>query len=868
MPTVNQYAIRFDQRNAANTAYLETFVSGSNLILSTDSNGVVTGSTSVASASVAISASWAPSQLIVGGNYQITSSWATSSLNTISSSYALTASYVTNAGTSLTTGSTYPITSSAALSASVAISSSYALTASYAPSAPTNIIISSDTLTSVKVDNNNISASIAGTQILNVVTQSNITAQTGTSSLLLNGRFSGSNINVGTPNSSYPWGTTPLTGSYFSTWTTDTNVSDILRFFAGAFSASYPIPSPNTRTFANVTGTSTNSGSTVVINGLVPSGSTNANILYLQPLGWANSGSTVFSGFTFKSGSIYNSYASNTGSSTVISSSLGANSFGFGILTGGNPTQMKLSGSFTLTFASSSTGTVNYTNNAASTVISQSSINLTASISNSIALNVVPSANIAVIPPVYQDGFFNFFTGSNITNSISLTNISSSGIYVFSASIGLSSGSSLYTAYTATPVTYYFTPLADSAFTQSITSPNSSGSYISVVTRSLSGAPYISSGSSYRYIVTSSNAFNPLYNNGVISSVSFTNATLGLATTNTASLTANPTIQQNGVVKSSDYVTTRPVGAYPSESDVVVFDLTLIATSSATNAASVGSTINTFTVTTSTNNRAGSPTVVGSQTYYIHSSGSFGLPIASGSLLYFGRPEGYVTSSALFGSQSLTPGAVTELLLDEGNRIVLSNNLLNMTGTNFNSASYLGTHDLQVKPGFLVNPGGNNGYWYPSGYGTTYKYYVRRFKTNVVVNKLQITLTGNTSLVNWDSTAANSIAIALLFESANTNVFTNCRLYDVNNTTNNVISASVASSDFTTSGVNPFGSVIDLYGNNGTGASNGSPLIFPTRAADGAVLDNTNTSQDELYLIIRYNGSPTPITSIKIEKLS
>jgi hypothetical protein len=37
------------------------------------------------------------------------------------------------------------------------------------------------------------------------------------------GRISSSNINVGTPSTSYPWGDS-MTGSYFSTWTLDTNV--------------------------------------------------------------------------------------------------------------------------------------------------------------------------------------------------------------------------------------------------------------------------------------------------------------------------------------------------------------------------------------------------------------------------------------------------------------------------------------------------------------------------------------------------------------------------------------------------------------------------------------------------------------------
>lgn len=776
-------------------------------------------------------------------------------------------------GTSLVTGSTYPITSSWAQSSSYALSSSNSLSSSFATSASyvlnsnSDKIQSTNTQTYISTTDNFISSSISNVPFLLAQTQSIINDQNNSGSFLLYGRYSGSNINVGVPNNNYPWGNT-LTGSYFSTWTSDTNVSDVLRFFAGAFSSSYPIPSPNSKIYNGVSSSNVNFGSTVTINGRVPSGSTNSNILYLQPLGWATIGSTIFSGFTFNTGSAYIMYASTSSGSTSVSSSLGTNAFGLGPLTAGNITQVNLSGSFRLTFASSSTGTVNYINSS-SIILSRATTNLTTSIAAPIAVNIIPSANTAVIPPVYQDGYFSNFTGSNLTNSISLSNIGSSGIYIFSASIGINSGSSAYRTYTASAVTYYYTPLTDASFTQTISSPNSSGSYISVITRSLSGAPYLTSGSSYRYVVTSSNAFNPLYFNGTVSSVSYTNATLGLTTPNSSSLSTNPTIQTAGVVKSSDYVTTRAVGSYPFESDVVVFDLTLSTSGTGSNAASSGASFSTFTVSTTTYNRAGSGTVVGSQVYNVHTAGSFGIPSASGSLLYFGRPATFVTASLTFGSQSLNPGAITEQLLDEAYRVNLSDTILTMGGSVFDSASYLSTRDLQVKPGFIVNPGGSNGYWYPSGYGTTYKYYIRRFKSNVVVNKLQITLTGNTSLVNWDSTSANSIAMAIIFESGNANVYSRCRIYDVNNLSNNVISSSVASTDSITSGVNPFGSLIDLYGNNGTGASNSSGVfIFPTRAADGAILDSTNPSQDELYLLIRYNGSPTPITSIKIEKLS
>ena len=770
-----------------------------------------------------------------------TSSWATNSL---------TASYVTSSNI-----------------VGTVTSASYSLSASYVSNVISNAITSPNSQTNITTNNNGISASVSGTQILTVITQSSITSQNGSSSFQLNGRLSASNVNVGVPNDSYPWGTS-LIGSYFSTWNTDTNVSDILRFFAGAFSSSYPTPAPNTKTFASITTTST-LGSTVTINGRVPTGSTNVNINYLQPLGWSTVGSTVFSGFTFRGGTNYLSYGSTTGGSTTVSSSLGSSAFGLGSLTNGNVTAIHLSGSFTITFASSSAGTINYTNTA-SVLLTQASINtVTPTVASPISLNSIPSANTAVIPSVYQDGYFNNFTGSNLTNSISLSSVSSSGIYGFTGSVGLNSGSSPYTFYTGTNTTVYYTPLTDASFsTNTITSPNSTITASTAVSRSLSGAPYLTSGSTYRYTVTGSGAFNPLYINGTVSTVTIPTNNLGLTTANSTTLTTNPTIQTTGVVKSSDYITTRAVGSYPYESDVIVFDVTMGAAGTTNTVAQSGSSISTFTLTNTTYNRAGSGTTIGSQTVNIHTAGSFGQPSSSGSLLYYGRPNGYTTASLTFGSQSLNPGAITEQFLDEAYRLTLANNILSWSGSYVNSSSYLPTSSLQVKPGYLVDPGGTYRYWYPSGYGTTYKYYVRHFQSSVVINKLQITVAGNTSLVGWDSTSAG-MAIALIFESGNSNVYSNCRLYDVSNTGQNLITSNITTSDLTTVGTNPFSSSIDLYGNNGTGASVSSGvIIFPMRTADGAVLDNTNASKDEVYVLVRYKGSTTPLTSIKIEKLS
>ena len=57
MALISSYSIRFDQRNGANTAYTESFVSGSNLILITNASGVVTGSYSIPSSSFSLTAS-------------------------------------------------------------------------------------------------------------------------------------------------------------------------------------------------------------------------------------------------------------------------------------------------------------------------------------------------------------------------------------------------------------------------------------------------------------------------------------------------------------------------------------------------------------------------------------------------------------------------------------------------------------------------------------------------------------------------------------------------------------------------------------------------------------------------------------------
>ena len=84
------------------------------------------------------------------------------------------------------------------------------------------------------------------------------------------------------------------------------------------------------------------------------------------------------------------------------------------------------------------------------------------------------------------------------------------------------------------------------------------------------------------------------------------------------------------------------------------------------------------------------------------------------------------------------------------------------------------------------------------------------------------------------------------------------RIYDPSETTANLISSSVAhQTDFH---LNPFTDALDLYGNTGGSVSSGTYTV-PIRNGDGMYLDSTD---NELYVIVRYAGDPTPIDDITL----
>ena len=181
--------------------------------------------------------------------------------------------------------------------------------------------------------------------------------------------------------------------------------------------------------------------------------------------------------------------------------------------------------------------------------------------------------------------------------------------------------------------------------------------------------------------------------------------------------------------------------------------------------------------------------------------------------------------------------------------------------TNDEGDSVLGNYDLQVKPGFLVDPGGSYGYWFPTSFGSgTYKYYIRRFQTDGGTKTSMTVNLNNTTLVAWNSTS-NGIACALLFESSgngsgNNSSLSTARIYDPTATTSNLIEADISNDNHK----NPFSTAISLYGNSGGSISSGTYTI-PIRNADGMYLDSND---NELYVIVRYKGDPTPIDDITL----
>jgi len=386
---------------------------------------------------------------------------------------------------------------------------------------------------------------------------------------------------------------------------------------------------------------------------------------------------------------------------------------------------------------------------------------------------------------------------------------------------------------------------------------------LTATSRSLSGVPYLID-ATYEVTTKITGLFNPMYPSSTTlvdmaaSSVGTGTAGGSVSISGDTISTNGGTVQTSGKLFQSDGTTAVNSGV-PRYNDIAI--VTASVSFDSGNSDSIDQTgvaDTSFTVATKARNRNSSNSTLDTQTISYHTAGDFEQTSASGSLGIYGRAQSY-DGGALTGT--------TEVFTGEDYRIILNDNIVSFEGTAWTTSyqltggsNQIGNYDLQVKPGYLVDPGGTYRYWYPSSYGTgTYKYYVRRFQTSGTKSSMTVNLNNNT-LIAWNATT-NGISCALLFESSGFGSGTNsslsvARIYDPVKITSNLIEANMAQDNFK----NPFLPAISLYGNSG-GSISSNTYTVPIRNADGMYLDSND---NELYVIVRYKGDPTPLDDITL----
>jgi len=668
-----------------------------------------------------------------------------------------------------------------------------------------------------------------------------------------------------------------LEGSYFNNFDETTHVSEILRFMAGIISHSIDTasPTPNTKTFASVDTNNNNLGSTAnQIAGRLPQNYTalnNDTLNYLVSKGWTSVGAKVFDSISiYNDSSYFLDFDSNSGGSTTISSSADSELFGLGSLTSGGATRFDVRVIATQSFSDSAGLTTPTAVTNSFTTQSVKDYTMTSfGTTSGVTLAKIASANPAVIPAAYQDGKFENLGGTAMSGSLtrkynvtsgSFTSISSSGYYRFhDLKVGISTGSGAFTFVNGSDTVHFFAPRAainTAIGDNSIDDSEFAYRELTCVSRSLSGVPYVT-GSTYEVSSKVTGLFNPLYA-GTTTLVDFAENSVGMGSvvvTNGTISTNGGTIQTANAIYDSTGATARGTGTVPYYNDIAIVSASVqwdADNDENINQSGTGDT--SFQIKVKVRDRDSDQSTVKTQGIKYHTAGAFGQHTDSGSMAVYGRAQGY-------DAGSLT--GTSEAFSGESYRIQLLNNVTAFNGTAWDTAfaiGQLGTYDLQVKPGYLVDPGGTYRYWYPANHhsGGTYKYYIRRFQTSGT--KTSMTVNVGSSLVAWDSTTSG-IAVGLIFKSAASGSGGNseqsvCRIYDPSKTNDNLIEADISNDNHK----NPFSSAISLYGNTG-GSLASTTYTVPIRNADGMYLDSTD---NELYVIIRYKGDQTPITSISL----
>ena len=661
-----------------------------------------------------------------------------------------------------------------------------------------------------------------------------------TGSLTVSESINAYNINAGTPTSN-DWQSN-LQGSYFNNFTKDTDVSEILRFVAGLLSSSAPDASPNTKTYGSVSENLSNT-TTSTIAGYIPQDNDIADITYLIDKGFAAEGGTIFPSKTVYSNSSYGiTYTSVAAGSTSVQSSADAQLYGLGTLTGGNGTEFRVSGSHQWFFADNNSKTETETSSSGE-IRSLSSFGT----SNGLTIGKIETANPSVIPAAYQDGkFAAVFSRSPLEGTTrTLTSVSSSGFYQISASIGIATGSQ--TGYTVNEVEreiFYapITNISSNIGTNSLSISNQSTTALTLTSGSISGAPFVDGGT-WNLVATSSGIFEPMYvastsaGRTVITSPTPSNVNVTRTSGVDTLSTSGGTIQTTNAVYGTDG-TLRSTSTVPFRTDNFHTDATYTISGTGTTFAESGFADTDFTLALRASNRSNLETTLNTQTVSIHSAGTFGQPAASGSMGYFGG-----------GTTSIT---LVEYFTTESYRRVISNSSTLTTIWDEESRLTLGDGgDLQVKPGYLVNPESTNGYWYPTGgYNAAhYKWYLREFDTAAANNKatLTINLDPNTSadLTTFDDTTTAKIAVGVIFGSSAATIF---------DAVKGNVSYDGTLNGQSTGANNPFSDSVDVKGDFSSITNASGTLTLGINNAAGQTISAT---YPKIWLLVRYKGTPS-----------
>jgi len=649
------------------------------------------------------------------------------------------------------------------------------------------------------------------------------------------------NINVGVPTSN-DWQSN-LAGSYFNNFTSETDTAEILRFVAGLLSASAANPTANTKTYNSISENKTNTTTTTAPAGYIPNDNDIADLTYLVEKGWATVGGTIFPSKTIYTNTAYSiSYTSVAAGITSVQSSVDAQLFGLGGLSSGTGAEFRVSGSHSFTFSNNSGDTTTETS-ASSIIISNSTLDTT---SNGVTLGKINTVNPAVIPAAYQDGKFATVFNKNVVNWVtpSTTSVSASGNYTIATTIGIGTGSQTdYIDKTASE-TIFWAPVStiDSNIgNNSLSGSGETQTALTLTSGSMSGAPFIDGGT-WNLVATASGLFEPMYAASTTLVDVTVGSTVGYTITNTSGLdtlsTNGGTIQTSGMVTDNAGTTARNSGV-PYRTDKVEVDATYTVSGTGNTFAENGFTDVSYTLATKARNKASSQSTLNTQTVNLHTAGTFGQSAGSGSMGYHGGGSTTTTLIEYFTSESyrrtISNSTTLGTVWDEADRLTLGDG-----------------GDLQVKPGYLVNPESANGYWYPSaGYNAAhYKWYLREFDTAAAANKgtLTINLDPNTSadLTTFDTTTTGKIAVGVIFGSSASTVFDAVKGTTSYGGTLNSQSANGAT--------NPFSDTIDVKSDFASLTNSSGTLTLGLSNPGGQTISAT---YDKVWVLIRYTGTPS-----------